>query len=76
MHDIDRVDGASDTVVALLHRGVRSSRTVACQLRMSGRSTSYYHRHASSMSCTHLIPVIRCVWPITYTFNVLPAPRA
>jgi hypothetical protein len=28
------------------------------------------------MSCTHLMPAIRCVWPVTYAFNALPAPHA
>jgi hypothetical protein len=31
---------------------------------------------AASMSCTHLMPAIRCVWPVTYAFNALPAPHA
>jgi hypothetical protein len=29
-----------------------------------------------SMSCTHLMSDIRCIWHVTYAFNALPAPRA
>jgi hypothetical protein len=76
MHDIVRVDGSPGTVVTLLRRGVRSPHTVACPLCMSGRSAPYCRRTTASMSCTHLMPVIRCVWPITYAFNALSAPRA
>jgi hypothetical protein len=75
MRDIVRVDGSSDTVAVLLCRGVRSPCTVACQLRMSARSVLYCHRPTASMSYTYLMPVIRCVWLVTYTFNALPAPR-
>jgi hypothetical protein len=76
MCDIVWVDGSSGTVAAWLRRGVRSPRTIACPLHMSSRSAPYYHRPAASMSCTHLIPTIHCVWPITYAFNALPTPRA
>jgi hypothetical protein len=76
MHDIVRIDRSLGTVAALLRRGVRSPHTVACPLRMSGRYVPYYRRPAMSMSCTHLEPTIRCVWPVTYVFNALPAPHA
>jgi hypothetical protein len=71
MRIIVRVDGSSGTVVA-----VRSPHTVAYLLRLSTRSMMYCRHPAASMSFTHLMPDIRCVWPVTYTFNVLPAPRA
>jgi hypothetical protein len=72
MHNMVRVDGSPDTVAALLCRGARSHHIVACPLRMSCKSASYCHRPAASISCMHLMPVIRCVWPITYIFNALP----
>jgi hypothetical protein len=46
------------------------------RLHMSGRSVPYYHHPTVSMSCMYLMPAIRCVWPITYVFNALPALRA
>jgi hypothetical protein len=70
--DMVWVDGSLGTVVVLLHRGVRSPRIVACPVHMSDSSTPYCHRPAASTSCMHLIPVIRCVWSVTYVFNVLP----
>jgi hypothetical protein len=76
MRDIVWVDGSPGTIAALLRRDVRSPRTVACSLHMSSRSASYCRRPTASMSCTHLILPIHCVWPITYTFNVMPIPRA
>jgi hypothetical protein len=76
MCDIVRVDGSPGTVAVSLHHGVRSPRTVACPLHMSSGSVSYYHCSAVSMSCTHLMPTIHHVWPVTYTFNALSAPRA
>jgi hypothetical protein len=76
MHDIIQVDGSPCTVETLLHHGVKSPRTVACPLRMSGRSVPFCHRPAVPMSCMHVMPTIRCVWPITYTFNALSASRA
>jgi hypothetical protein len=76
MHNIVRVNGPPGTVAALLRCGVRSPRTVACPLRMSGRFVSYCRRLAASMSCMYLMSVIRCVWPVTYIFNALPAPRS
>jgi hypothetical protein len=76
MHDIVRVDGSPGTVAALPHRGVRSPHTVACMLHMSGRSVPYCRCPVASMSYTHLMHVIRYVWPVTYTFNALLAPRA
>jgi hypothetical protein len=76
MSDIVRVDGLPGTVTVLLRHGFRSPRTVACPLRMFGRSASYCHSPTASISCTQLMPTIRCIWPITYAFNALPAPRA
>jgi hypothetical protein len=76
MRDIVRVDGLPDTVAASLRHGVRSPRIVACPLRMSNKSAPYCHRHAALMSYMHLMPAIRCVWLVTYVFNVLFAPRA
>jgi hypothetical protein len=76
MCDIVRVDRSSGTVAALLLHGVRSPRIVACSLHISGRSTPYYRCPITSISCTHLMPAIRCVWPITYAFIALAAPRA
>jgi hypothetical protein len=76
MRDIVRVDESPGTVAALQRRGVRSPRTVACPLRMSGKSTPYCRCRAASMSCTHLMSAIRRAWPVTYVFNTLPAPRA
>jgi hypothetical protein len=76
MHDIVWVDGSSGTVAALLLRGVRSPHTIACLLHMSGMSAPYCHRPIMSISCTHLMPAIRYVWPVTYAFNALPAPRS
>jgi hypothetical protein len=76
MRDMVRLDGSPGTVAALLRHGVRSPRIVACPLRMSDKLASYYHRHAALMSCTHLMPDIRCVWPVTYAFNALHALRA
>jgi hypothetical protein len=29
-----------------------------------------------SMSCTHLMLAMRCVWLVLYVFNALPAPCA
>jgi hypothetical protein len=75
MRDIVRVDGSPGTVAALLRCG-RSPRTVACLLHLSHRSAPYCRRPAASMSCTYLMPVIHCVWPVTYAFNALHAPRA
>jgi hypothetical protein len=72
MRNMVRVDGSPGTVAALLCRGARSHHTVACPLRMSYRSASYYHRLAASISFMHLMHVIHCVWPITYIFNALP----
>jgi hypothetical protein len=76
MRDIVLIDGSPGTLVALLRCGIRSPRTVVCPLHMSNRYTPYCHRPATSMSCTHLMPVMRCVWPVTYAFNALSAPRA
>jgi hypothetical protein len=76
MRDIVRIDGSPGTVVALLCRGVRSPRTIACPLHMSGRSVPYYHRPTVSMYCKHLMLAIHRVWPVTYGFNALPALRA
>jgi hypothetical protein len=76
MHNIVRVDGLSGTVAALLCCGVRSPCTVACRLRMSDRSASYCCLPTTLISCTYLMPVIRCVWPVTYAFNAPPAPCA
>jgi hypothetical protein len=76
MRNIVRVDGSPGTVAALLCHGVRSPHTVSCPLSMSGRSTLYCRRPAAPMSYMYLMPDIHCVWPITYAFNVLPAPRA
>jgi hypothetical protein len=76
MRDIVRVDGLSGTVAALLCCGVRSPCTVACPLRMSDRYASYCRLPTTLISCTYLMPVIRCVWPVTYAFNVPPAPCA
>jgi hypothetical protein len=76
MRDMVWVDGSPGTVVALLRCGIRSPYTVAYPLHMSSRSVLYCHRPAASMSCMHLMPAIRCVWPITYAFNALPASRA
>jgi hypothetical protein len=76
MRDIVRVDGPPGTVAALLRRGVRLPRTVACPLRMSGRFAPFCLRPAAPMSYTHLMPDICCVLPVTYVFNVLPAPHA
>jgi hypothetical protein len=75
MRDIVRVNGSPNTVAALLCHGISSPHTVACPLRMSSRSTPYCHRPAASTSCMHLMPVIHCIWPVTYTFNALPAPH-
>jgi hypothetical protein len=75
MRDIAWVDGSPGTVATLLHRGIRSPRTVACPLCMLNKSALYCHRAAASMSCTHLIYATRCVWHVTYAFNALPAPR-
>jgi hypothetical protein len=71
-----RVDGSPDTVAASLHHDIMSPCTVACLLCVTSRSVLYCHRPAVSMSYTHLILAIRCVWPVLYAFNVLPAPRA
>jgi hypothetical protein len=76
MRDIVRVDGSSGTVAALLRRGIRSPRTVACPLCMSSTFASYCRRPVASMSCTYLMSNIRCVWPITYVINALSVPRA
>jgi hypothetical protein len=76
IHDIVQVDGSPGTIAALLRHGVRSPHIVACPLCMSGRSAPYCRRPAASISRTHLMPAIRRVWPVTYAFNVLPAPRA
>jgi hypothetical protein len=76
MRDIIWVDGSPGTVAALLRHGIRSPRTVACPLCMSGRPAPYCRLPAVLMSCTHLMPTIRCVWPVTYTFNALPTLRA
>jgi hypothetical protein len=76
MRVIVQVDGSPGSVAALLCRGVKSPPTVSCPLRMSGRSVPYYHRPTTSMSYTHLMPGIRCVWHVTYVFNALPAPHA
>jgi hypothetical protein len=73
MHGIVWVNGLLVTVADLLRRGVMSPRIVACPLRMSGRCTPYYRRPTASTSCTHLMPTICCVWPVTYAFNALPA---
>jgi hypothetical protein len=73
MRDMVRVDGVPDTVAALMRCGVTSRRNIACPLRMSCRSTSYYRRPTTSMSYTHLMSVIRCVWSVTHAFNALPA---
>jgi hypothetical protein len=75
MRDIVWVDGSPSIVAALLCCGIRSPHIVAYPLRMSGRSASYYHHHVASMSYTHLMTVIHYVWPVTYAFNALPAPR-
>jgi hypothetical protein len=63
MRDIVRVDGSAGTIAALLRRGVRSPRIVACPLRMSDRSTPYCRHPTASMSCMHLMPAIHRVWP-------------
>jgi hypothetical protein len=68
--------GSPDTVAALLRRDVRSHHIVAYPLRTSGRSASFCRCLATPISCMHLMPAIRCVWPVTYTFNALPAPCA
>jgi hypothetical protein len=64
------------TVAALLHRGISSPHTIACPLHTSGRSAPFYHRPAAPMSCTHLMPVIHCIWHVTYAFNAPSALRA
>jgi hypothetical protein len=61
MRDIFWVDGPLGTVAALLRCDVMSPRTVACSLRMPGRSALYCRRLATSIFCTHLMPDIRCV---------------
>jgi hypothetical protein len=76
MRDIVSVDGLSGIVAALLHRGIRSPRIVACPLCMFDRSASYCRRPVAYMSSTHLMSFIRYVWSVTYAFNVLLAPRA
>jgi hypothetical protein len=76
MRDIVWVDGSPCTVAALLRHGIRSPRTVACPLHMSSKSVPYCHRPTVSMSCTHLMPAIHYVWPVTYAFNALPGPWA
>jgi hypothetical protein len=68
--------GSPDTVAALLRRDVRSHHIVAYPLRTSGRSASFCRCLATPISCMHLMPAIRCVWSVTYTFNALPAPCA
>jgi hypothetical protein len=45
-------------------------------LHVTSRSAPYYRRPAASISCTHLMPAIHCIWHATYAFNTLPAPRA
>jgi hypothetical protein len=69
-------DGSLGTIAALLHHGVKSPHTVVCLLRVASRSTSYYRCPAVSISYTHLMLAICCVWLVLYTINVLPAPRA
>jgi hypothetical protein len=76
MRDIIRVDGSPGTVAALLRRVVWSPHTIACILCMSDRSASFYRHPAAPISCTHLMSIIRCVWPVTYAFNALSAPCA
>jgi hypothetical protein len=57
-----RVDGSPGTIAALLHSAIESPCTVACPLCVTSRLTLYYHRLVVSMSCTHLMLPIRCVW--------------
>jgi hypothetical protein len=76
MCDIIWVDGSPGIVAALLRHGIRSPRAVACLLCMSSRSVPYCHRPTTLISCTPLMPAIRCVWPVTYAFNALPTARA
>jgi hypothetical protein len=75
IYDIVRVDGSSDTVAVLLRRDVKSPCTIACPLCISSSSASYRRCPVALMFCMHLMLVIRCVWHVTYVFNVLPAPR-
>jgi hypothetical protein len=71
-----RVDGSPGNIAVSLHNGVESTCSVTYKLRVTSRSTSYYHRPGVSISCIHLMLAIRRIWLVLYAFNALPAPRA
>jgi hypothetical protein len=57
-----QVDGSTGTVAALLHNVIESPYTIVCSLCVTSRLAPYCRRPAVSMSCTHLMQHICCIW--------------
>jgi hypothetical protein len=67
-----RVDGSPDTVTALLHSDSESPCTIVASFCVTSRHALHCCRLPVSMSCTHLMLLIRHVWlPCTHLMRFL-----